>query len=75
MENQISSLDLRGFIRNIPDFPKEGILFRDITTLLDNKNAFSQVINALAEPYRDKKIDCIVAVETRGFILGGGISL
>ena len=61
-------------IRNIPDFPKPGILFRDITTLLENKKAFRQAVDALANKYKNKKIDLVVAVEARGFILGGAIA-
>lgn len=65
---------LKKHIRNIPDFPKAGILFKDITTLLKNKGAFKQAIDALAAKYKNKKIDAVVAVEARGFILGGAIA-
>jgi len=61
-------------IRTIPDFPKPGILFRDITTLLNNKAAFKKAINALVKKYKNKKIDAVVAVEARGFILGGALA-
>jgi len=61
---------LSEYIRDIPDFPKKGILFRDITTLLKDKKAYKQAMNALAAQYKDKKIDAVVAVESRGFILG-----
>lgn len=61
-------------IRDIPDFPKPGIIFKDITTLLKNKKAFAQVVNALAKKYKNKKIDTVVAVEARGFILGGALA-
>lgn len=67
-------IDLKNKIRNIPDFPKPGILFRDITTLLGDKEAFKQAIDALAAEYKNKKIDKVVAVEARGFILGGAIA-
>lgn len=67
-------LDLKGYIRNIPDFPKPGILFRDITTLLKNHKIFKLAIDTLAEKYKNKKIDAVVAVESRGFILGGAIA-
>ena len=67
-------LDLKKIIRNIPDFPKPGILFYDITTLLSNKAAFAQTIDALAEEFKDKKIDSVVAVEARGFIFGGALA-
>jgi adenine phosphoribosyltransferase len=62
---------LKEYIRNIPDFPKQGILFRDITTLLNDKKAFKLAINSLTDRYKSKKIDKVVAVEARGFILGG----
>jgi len=65
---------LESCIRNIPDFPKPGILFRDITTLLKDKKAFKQAVDALADKYKNKKIDLVVAVEARGFILGGVIA-
>jgi adenine phosphoribosyltransferase len=66
--------NLKKYIRNIPDFPKPGILFRDITTLLKNKTAFKNALNLLAAQYRGKKVDLVVAVEARGFILGGAIA-
>lgn len=70
----MKKLNLKNYIRNIPDFPKPGILFRDITTLLKNKKAFKQGVDALAAKFKNKKIDVVVAVEARGFILGGAIA-
>jgi adenine phosphoribosyltransferase len=64
---------LKQLIRNIPDFPKEGILFRDITTLLKDAEGFRMAVDALVEPYKDKKVDKIVCVEARGFLLGGAM--
>ncbi len=64
--------DLRGLIRDIPDFPQEGILFRDITPLLADREAFRYAVAAMAEPYRD--IDHVVCIESRGFILGAPIA-
>jgi len=64
-------IELKDYIRNIQDFPKPGILFRDITTLLKEKRPFKLAIDALVEQYKYKKIDVVVAVEARGFILGG----
>lgn len=61
-------------IRAIPDFPKKGILFRDIATLLGDKKAFNSAINLLAKPYKSKKIDVVVAVESRGFIFGAALA-
>jgi len=66
--------NLKDYIRNIPDFPKPGILFRDITTLLKDKKAFKIAVNALSNKYKNKKIDKVVAVEARGFILGGAVA-
>ena len=67
-------IDLKAQIRNIADFPKPGILFRDITTLLKDKKAFKLAVDTLAKKYKNKKIDLVVAVEARGFILGGAIA-
>jgi len=65
---------LKKAIRSIPDFPKPGILFRDITTLLKDKQAFKQAVDRLSNKYKNKKIDLVVAVEARGFILGGALA-
>jgi adenine phosphoribosyltransferase len=61
-------------IRNIPDFPKPGILFRDITTLLKDGKAFKTAIDCLYQKYKNQKIDKILAVESRGFILGAALA-
>jgi len=66
--------NLEKYIRNIPDFPKPGILFRDITTLIQNKAAFKTTINLLANKYKGKKIDKVVGVEARGFIFGAALA-
>ncbi len=68
------TLKLKDYIRNIPDFPKSGILFRDITTLLKDKSAFKHAVDTLVKQYKNKKIDAVVAVEARGFVLGGTIA-
>jgi len=70
----MKKIKLEEHIRNIPDFPKPGILFRDITTLIKDKKAFKQVIDIIAAKYKNKKIDKVVAVEARGFILGGAVA-
>ena len=70
----MSYQSLSKYIRNIPDFPKEGILFRDVTTLIKNKKAFKQSIDALAKLCKGKKIDMVVGVEARGFIFGGALA-
>jgi len=66
--------DLKKAIRTIPDFPKAGINFRDITTLLKDKEALKKAITMLAKKYRKENIDYVVAVEARGFILGGALA-
>jgi adenine phosphoribosyltransferase len=65
---------LKSKIRNVPDFPIKGIMFRDITTLVKDPQAFKYVIDTLTERYRDKKIDQIVGIESRGFIFGGALA-
>ena len=67
-------MDLREYIRDIPDFPKEGIMFRDITPLLADKDALAEAIDALVEPYKGTKIDHVAAVEARGFIFGSAVA-
>ncbi|MCM8778405.1 MAG: adenine phosphoribosyltransferase [Candidatus Omnitrophica bacterium] len=62
--------NFKRYIRSIPDFPRKGILFRDITTLLKNPKIFKKVMDIFAQRYRGKKIDSVVAVEARGFIFG-----
>jgi adenine phosphoribosyltransferase len=61
---------LNNSIRTIPDFPKKGIMFKDITTLLNDKDAFKSLIDFLKERYQDKNIDFIAGIESRGFIFG-----
>jgi adenine phosphoribosyltransferase len=65
------TLDLRNTIRSVPDFPKKGIVFRDITTLLKNPGALHEAVDQLAAYYAGRKIDVVVGIESRGFILGG----
>ena len=67
-------MDLKNYIRNIQDYPKEGILFRDITTLLKDKDAFKFAIDAMAKQVEDKKIDYIVGAESRGFLIGSALA-
>jgi adenine phosphoribosyltransferase len=66
--------ELKKHIRNIQDFPKEGILFRDITTLLKNKCAFREAIDVMTDKVRDKEVDLILGVESRGFIFAAPIA-
>jgi adenine phosphoribosyltransferase len=63
-------MDLKTLIRNIPDFPKQGILFRDITPLLQNPSGFCFVIDQLTNLYLDESIDYVAAIESRGFMFG-----
>jgi len=67
-------MDLAKMIRDVPDFPKEGILFKDITTLIKEPQAFRQVIDRLADHYAGQEIDLVVAVEARGYIFGAPIA-
>ena len=64
-------MEIKDIIRAVPDFPKKGIMFRDITTLLKDGKAFSFVVDRFYEHYGDKEIDKVVSVESRGFIFGG----
>jgi adenine phosphoribosyltransferase len=66
--------DLRSAIRTIPDYPKPGIMFRDITTLLGDAGAFRRSVDELVHPYAGAKIDKIAGIEARGFILGGAVA-
>ena len=66
--------DLKKLIRSIPDYPKPGIMFRDVTTLLGDAQGFKAAIARMAEPYRVEPIDAVAGIEARGFILGGAIA-
>jgi adenine phosphoribosyltransferase len=61
-------------IRDVPNFPKEGILFKDITTLLQDANAFRQAVDVMAQTYQGKAVELVVGVESRGFIFGGALA-
>ena len=67
-------MDIKSKIRDIPDFPKEGILFRDITTLLKDKEAFNKVINRFVSFYKDEGVQKVVGIESRGFIFGAPLA-
>jgi len=64
------TIDLRNFIRDVPNFPKEGILFRDIAPLLANPEAFNYAVDMIAKPWIDEEIDSIGMLDARGFIFG-----
>ena len=63
-------MDIKTFIRDVPDFPKKGIMFKDITPLLGNHAAFSDAIKTMAANYKNQKIDYVAGIESRGFIIG-----
>ena len=65
---------LKDLIREVPDFPKKGILFYDITTLLKDKRGFASLIDALAEHYLDQRVDLVLGIEARGFIFGPALA-
>ena len=71
--NTIAS-ELAASIRSIPDYPKPGIIFRDITTMLGDARAFRRAVDALVQPYAGSKIDKVAGMEARGFILGGAVA-
>ena len=66
--------DFKNTIREIPDFPKEGILFYDITTLLKDPEAYEELISAMADSLRDKDVDVVVGPEARGFVVGASVA-
>jgi adenine phosphoribosyltransferase len=66
--------DLKAIIRTIPDYPKPGIMFRDITTLLGDARAFRRAVDEMVHPWAGTKIDKVAGMEARGFILGGAVA-
>lgn len=72
---ETSTLDLTTFVRDIPDFPKPGIVFKDITPLLLNHEAFSSAIDRFAEAFADQQVDVIAAAEARGFLFAAPLAL
>ena len=75
MSRAAPSPDLRSKIRSIPDFPKPGIMFRDITPLLEDPEALCEAVRRMAEPYEEATVDVVVGAESRGFIFGTGVAL
>ena len=67
-------MDLKDYIRSIPDYPKKGILFRDITTLIKDEKAFAETINQIVERSKKYKIDKIAAIESRGFVFASAVA-
>lgn len=68
-------MDLGKMIRDVPDFPKEGIIFKDITTLIKDPEAFKEAVDVLADHYAGRHVDLVAAVEARGYIFGAPIAL
>lgn len=66
--------DLKKLIRTIPDYPKKGIMFRDVTTLMGNARGFKAAIERMAAPYAGARVEAVAGIEARGFILGGAIA-
>ena len=66
--------DLKSLIRTIPDYPKPGIMFRDVTTLFADSQGFKAAIAQIAEPYLKEPVDAVAGIEARGFILGGAVA-
>ena len=67
-------MDLKEYIRSIPDYPKKGVLFRDITTLIKNEKAFANCIDQIVEKSKKFKFDKIAAIESRGFVFASAVS-
>jgi adenine phosphoribosyltransferase len=74
MATTVLENDLKASIRTIPDYPKPGIMFRDITTLLGSARAFRRAVDELVQPWAGSKIDKVAGIEARGFILGGAVA-
>jgi adenine phosphoribosyltransferase len=70
----LTAAEIRDAIRAIPDYPKPGIVFRDITTLLGDARVFRGVVDQLVQPWRNARIDRVAGIEARGFILGGAVA-
>jgi len=74
MPDSVNIAELKALVRTVPDFPKPGILFYDITTLLKDRVGFAQLIDALAAHYLERKIDLVLGIEARGFIFGPALA-
>ena len=67
-------MDLKQYIRTVPDFPEKGIMFRDVTTLFNNVEAFAEMINQFEDFWSDQHIDGIAGIDARGFVIGGALA-
>lgn len=74
IQERQGNVELKTFVRDIPDWPKEGVVFKDITPLLLDPNGFKNAIDSMAEPFADVGIDHVLGAEARGFILGGALA-
>ena len=74
VQHELLTERLRALIRDVPDFPRPGVVFRDITALLADASAFAEVVASMAEPYRRDGVTAVAGVESRGFILGGAVA-
>lgn len=70
----MSALELEKLIRDVPDFPRQGVLFKDITTLLKNPAAFREAVDRLSKPFEGQRVDVVVGMESRGFILAAPLA-
>ncbi len=73
-DGEVFVIALKDLIRSIPDYPKPGIIFRDVTTLLGHSEGLKTAISQMAEPFKSQRIDAVAGIEARGFILGGAIA-
>jgi adenine phosphoribosyltransferase len=74
-EREVPVVSIKSLIRTVPDHPKPGIAFRDITTLLQDPRGVRAAVEQLADPFRDQRIDKVAGIEARGFVLGGAVAL
>lgn len=74
MVNSRADINLRDLVRTIPDYPKDGVMFRDITTLLGDAQGFKACVEQMAAPYAQAQVDAVAGIEARGFILGGAVA-
>src|SRR5215470_8670275 len=70
----IADIDLKDLVRTIPDYPKPGIMFRDITTLLGHANGFRAAVEQMVQPFLNRRVQAVAGIEARGFILGGAVA-
>src|SRR5680860_1565618 len=72
--NLTADFDLKDLVRTIPDYPKPGVMFRDITTLLGHANGFRACVERLVAPFTNRRVEAVAGIEARGFILGGAVA-